>query len=67
MAAEIGVGETVAQLMLDTEMPVPVAIDDHVIADEQRVADLYLAARIIHTRVDARTAFDPSFNVTLSG
>jgi sulfonate transport system substrate-binding protein len=67
LAAEIGVSEAVAQLMLDTEIPVPVAIDDHVIADEQRVADLYLSSRIIHTRVDARTVFDPSFNVTLSG
>ncbi len=67
LAADIGVGEAVAQLMLDTEMPIPVAIDDHVIADEQRVADLYLTDRIIHTRVDARTVFDPSFNVTLTG
>ena len=67
LAAEIGVSEPVAQLMLNTELPVPVAIDDRVIADEQRVADLYFASRIIHARVDAHAVFDPSFNVTLSG
>ncbi len=67
LATEIGVTEPVARLTIDTDATKPVAIDDGVIADEQKTADLYLAAKIIRTRVDARKAFDASFNETLAG
>jgi sulfonate transport system substrate-binding protein len=37
-------------------------IDDRSIRDEQTVIDVYAAAGLLRTRVDARDAFDPSFN-----
>ena len=67
LAAEIGVEQRVARLVFDTDAPVPVPIDARVIADEQKTADRYLAAGIIHSRVNAGTAFDASFNATLTG
>ena len=67
LAAEIGVDEPVARLMVETELPVPVPIDDRVIADEQKVADLYLKNRIIHGAVNAHAVFDTSFNQALFG
>ena len=67
LATEIGVEPRVARLVFDTDAPVPVPIDNQVIADEQKVADRYLAAGIIHTRLDAARAFDASFNEALAG
>ena len=67
LAAEIGVEQRVARLVFDTDAPRPVPIDSRVIADEQTTADRYLSAGVIHTRVDAAGAFDPSFNVALTG
>ncbi|MGX7708035.1 ABC transporter substrate-binding protein [Methylobacterium sp. Gmos1] len=40
----------------------PVSIDDTVIADEQRVADLYHRAGLIPRRLEAGSVFDASFN-----
>jgi hypothetical protein len=42
-----------------------VPIDAGVIADEQRTADRYLAAKVITRKLDAVTAFDGSFNTAL--
>ena len=67
LAAEIGVEQRVARLVFDTDAPAPVPIDARVIADEQRTADRYLAAGVIHARLDAGPAFDASFNGTLTG
>ncbi|WP_025598403.1 ABC transporter substrate-binding protein [Burkholderia sp. WSM2230] len=39
----------------------PVAIDDTVIAAQQRTADTYEAANVIRTHLDVRTSFDRSF------
>jgi sulfonate transport system substrate-binding protein len=62
LAAEIGVTVPVAKLAFQTDVPVPVAIDDAVVAAEQRTADRYLAARLLHERLDAAGVFDRSFN-----
>lgn len=67
LAAEIGVSEPVARLTFDTETPLPVPIDDRVIADEQRTADRYLKAGVIRERLQAGTLFDASFNAALAG
>jgi sulfonate transport system substrate-binding protein len=67
LAAEIGISEPVARLIYDTECPVPVAIDPQVIASEQKTADLYFNAKLIHTHLDATALFDASFNESLSG
>lgn len=67
LAAEIGVSEPVARLTYTTDNTTPVAIDAGVIADEQRTIDLYTQAKLIHTRLDAKTLFDASFNETLTG
>ena len=67
LAAEIGVSQPVARLTFDTEVPLPVSIDEQVIADQQRTADRYLRAGVIRARMDASSAFDPSFNEVLGG
>ena len=67
LAGEIGVTQPVARLVFDTEVPVPIPIDQRVIADEQKTADRYLAAGIIHARLDATRVFDASFNGALAG
>ena len=67
LAAEIGVTQPVARMVFDTELPTPIPIDDRVIADEQKTADRYLAAGIIHARLDATRVFDASFNEALAG
>jgi len=67
LAAEIGVTQAVARRVFDTETPVPIPIDDRVVADEQLTADLYFHARIIPARLDAGSLFDRSFNGALSG
>jgi sulfonate transport system substrate-binding protein len=67
LAAEIGVSPAVARLTFDTEVPLPVSIDEAVIADQQRTADRYLKAGVIRGRLDARQVFDASFNEVLGG
>ncbi len=67
LAAEIGISQPVARLIYETESPVPIAIDAQVIADQQKTADLYFNAKLIHTRLDAGKVFDASFNTSLSG
>ncbi|MBV9653302.1 MAG: ABC transporter substrate-binding protein [Acetobacteraceae bacterium] len=67
LAADIGVSQSVARLLVETETPLPVPIDAGVIADQQRTADRYTAAGIVRTRLDAARLFDPSFNAALAG
>ena len=67
LAAEIGVSEPVARLIVTTDATRPVPIDDAVIAAEQRTADLYQKANVIHEHVDATPMFDAFFNQSLSG
>lgn len=65
LAADIGVTEAVARLTFDTDATAPVAVDAAVVADEQRVADRYLAAGLVRTKLDAAKLFDASFNAAL--
>jgi sulfonate transport system substrate-binding protein len=67
LAAETGVTQAVARLTFDTEAPDPIVINDKVIADEQKTADRYVAAGLIHGHLDASKVFDLSFNQALSG
>jgi sulfonate transport system substrate-binding protein len=62
LAAEIGVSVPVATLAFKTDIQHPVPIDDSVVAAEQRTADRYQAAGLLHDRLDASTVFDRSFN-----
>jgi sulfonate transport system substrate-binding protein len=62
LAAEIGVTQPVAKLAYQTDVPLPVVIDDSVTAAEQRTADRYLAAGLLHARLDVTKVFDRSFN-----
>ena len=66
LASEIGVELRVARRVFDTDTPMPIAIDERVVADEQKTADLYLAAGLIPARLDATRAFDASFNKALA-
>ncbi|MGI4942810.1 MAG: hypothetical protein ACRYHQ_19975, partial [Janthinobacterium lividum] len=67
LAAEIGVSPSVARLIFTTDDPTPVPVDDQVIADEQKTADRFLRAKVIHGRINAGQVFDASFNQALSG
>jgi sulfonate transport system substrate-binding protein len=62
LSGEIGVSVPVAKLAFQTDIPVPVAIDDGVVAAEQRTADRYLAAKLLRERLDAGPVFDRSFS-----
>jgi sulfonate transport system substrate-binding protein len=62
LAAEIGVTVPVAKLAFQTDVPVPVAIDDSVAAAEQRTADRYLAAGLLREKLTVASLFDRSFN-----
>jgi sulfonate transport system substrate-binding protein len=62
LSGEIGVAEPVAKLAYETDKPLPVPIDDSVVAAEQHTADRYLAAHLLHERLDAAAVFDRSFN-----
>lgn len=42
----------------------PIAIDDGVIAEQQKTADLYLRADVIKTRLDVTPSFDRQFTAT---
>ncbi|MEX3823806.1 aliphatic sulfonates ABC transporter substrate-binding protein, partial [Paraburkholderia sp. BR14262] len=42
----------------------PVPIDNSVIAEQQRTADLYLRADVIKTRLDVAPSFDKQFSST---
>ena len=67
LSAEIGVSEAIALRAIQTDNSVAVPIDDQVVADEQRTADRYLAARVIPARLDATAVFDRSFNRVVTG
>jgi sulfonate transport system substrate-binding protein len=64
-AAAVGVAFDVARLSFTTSPTVAVAIDESVIADQQRTTDLYVDAGLIARRVDSRGFFDTSFNDAL--
>ena len=65
LAIEIGTTEAVTRLAFDTDLPIPVPIDDALIAGEQRTIDLYAAAGLIRTRLEAARVVDATFNAAL--
>lgn len=66
LAAEIGVSQAVARLVLDTDNPVVVPMDASVVEDEQRTINQYTAAGLIRTRLEAAKLFDTSFNAAIA-
>jgi sulfonate transport system substrate-binding protein len=67
LAAEIGVTQPVARLTFDMDKPHVVPIDAAVIADEQRTADRFRRAHVIHDLFDAAKAFDLTFPIPAAG
>jgi sulfonate transport system substrate-binding protein len=61
----VGVDARIAQLTFSAEHFRPVLIDDTVIADQQKTSDAWTEAGVIPRRLDARQAFDASFNASL--
>ncbi len=66
LAEAIGVSQAVARATVKIDNITPVAIDDQLVADEQRTADRYLRARLLHTRLDAGPIFERSFNAAVT-
>jgi sulfonate transport system substrate-binding protein len=64
-ARDIGVSPDIARRALELSPTLPVAIDGRLIAEEQRVADLYQSAHVIPQRLDVTKSFDNSFNRAL--
>jgi len=58
----VGLPQEVALQYLSRQAVRPVAIDDTVVADEQKTIDLYLRAGLIQTELDANAVLDRSFN-----
>jgi len=58
----VGLPQEVALQYLSRQAVRPVAIDDTVVADEQKTIDLYFRAGLIQTQLDANTVLDRSFN-----
>ncbi|WP_342237761.1 ABC transporter substrate-binding protein [Inquilinus sp. OTU3971] len=58
----VGLPQEVALQYLSRQAVRPVAIDDAVVADEQKTIDLYLRAGLIQTQLDANAVLDRSFN-----
>lgn len=58
----VGLPQEVALQYLSRQAVRPVAIDDTVVADEQKTIDLYFRAGLIQTQLDAGTVLDRSFN-----
>jgi sulfonate transport system substrate-binding protein len=64
-SAQVGIGFDVARFSFATAPTLPVPIDEAVIADQQRTADLYTEAGVINRHIDVRGFFDASFNAAL--
>lgn len=64
-AKDTGASPEVARRALQLSPTLPVAIDGKLIAEEQRVADLYQSAHVIPPRLDVTKSFDSSFNRAL--
>jgi sulfonate transport system substrate-binding protein len=62
----VGVNFDVAKFGFETSPTLPVPIDEAVIADQQRTADLYSDAGVINRHIDVRGFFDTSFNTALA-
>ena len=62
----VGVNFDVAKFSFETAPTLPVPIDEAVIADQQRTADLYTDAGVINRHIDVRGFFDASFNTALA-
>lgn len=65
-AGLVGTSVEVARFTFTSAPTWPVPIDDRVIAEQQRTADLYTDAGVIARRLDVRGFFDASFNDALA-
>jgi sulfonate transport system substrate-binding protein len=61
----VGVDPEVAKYSFGNEGFRPVLIDDAVISDQQKTADLWTESRVVARKLDVRPFFDASFNATL--
>jgi len=63
LARIIGIPEDAARLQFERRATRWIAIDDQVVADQQRTADFYFSAGLIKQRLEVRNTFDTGFNV----
>jgi len=63
----VGIPEDVALGQITREVNAPSAITPQIVAQQQRTIDLYLAAGLIKSRVDAHTLLDSSFGNPVPG
>jgi sulfonate transport system substrate-binding protein len=64
-AEQTGFPPAVGKVVVDTAQTRTVPIDSAVIAAQQRVADFFLAARVVPKAQVAERFFDPSFNAAV--
>jgi sulfonate transport system substrate-binding protein len=62
----VGVDLAVAKYSIGQEGFRPVAIDDTVISDQQKTADLWTESGVVARKLDVRPFFDSAFNTALS-
>jgi sulfonate transport system substrate-binding protein len=62
----VGVDPEVAKYSFGTEGFRPVLIDEDVITDQQKTADLWTESGVVPRKIDVRPFFDISFNATLA-
>jgi sulfonate transport system substrate-binding protein len=62
----VGVDPAVAKYSIGQEGFRPVAIDDTVISDQQKTADLWTESGVVARKLDVRPFFDTAFNTALS-
>ncbi len=65
-AALMNLPAAAAKLWFERAQVRPIAIDDVVVADQQRVVDLYAKAGVIKTSFPVEGAFDRSFNTAVA-
>ncbi len=64
-AEQTGFPPAVGQVVIDTAKTRTVAIDDHVVAAQQRVADFFYQAHVIPQPQTVASFFDRSFNAAV--
>jgi sulfonate transport system substrate-binding protein len=62
----MGLKTEIPLLWFSRAKPRIVPIDDEVVADEQKTADLYARSELINKRIDAKEFLDRSFNGALA-
>jgi len=62
----VGADPAIARHTFVTESYKPVVIDEQVIADQQKTADLWTESGVVARKLDVRAFFDTSFNAALA-